>query len=135
MKSAEKEQTCHPQHIVLNALRGRIEKFSEVLTALSTRLDDVDKAINDSKSELSLRIDVLENQIDLLNKQIERTEIKIGELESKLGNVDDFLKETKIKWSIWTKCLKFMKDFPGHIVAFIGAVVAIIMYLSKFFGL
>lgn len=135
MKSAEKEQTCHPQHIVLNALRGRIEKFSEVLIALSTRLDDVDKAINDSKSELSLRIGGLEKQIDLLNKQVDQNRIKIGEIETKLGKVNDFLKETKIKWSIWTKCLKFMKDFPGHIVAFIGAVIAIIMYISKFFGL
>ena len=135
MNLNDKEPACHPQHIVMNAFRMRIEKFGEILSELSTRLCDVEKTINNKEAELSARIDNVERQIDGLKGQLVSINKKLVDLEDKYTEMNDFLKETKIKWTIWTKCLMFMKEFPGHIVAFIGAVTAIIMYLSKFFGL
>lgn len=130
----EKEQLHNPQHIVLNTLRARIVKFSEELIDLSDRLGGLEKTLDDRTGELSLRIDDAERETNGLKEKIEGIQDHISELEGKFTEVNDFLKETKIKWGIWAKCLKFMKEFPGHVVAFLGAITAIIMYLSKFLG-
>ena len=133
--SEEKEQIRNPQHIVINTLRAKIVNFNEELMDLSERLGDLGKTLEVRAGELNLRNDEADRQISGIKEQIENIQQRINDLEIKFAEVNDFLKETKIKWSIWKKCLIFMKEFPGHVVAFLGAITAIIMYLIKFLGL
>ncbi len=130
----EKDKICHPQHIVMNTLRVKIMEFGEELKDLADRLDGMEKSISSRIGELSSRIDNNDRELKSVKDQIETVKSRIENLEGKFTEMNDFLKETKIKWSIWKKCLIFMKEFPGHVVAFIGAITAIIMYLTKFLG-
>ena len=133
--SEEKEQIRNPQHIVINTLRAKIVNFNDELMDLSERLGDLGKTLEARTGELNIRHDEADRQIMGIKEHIENIQQRITDLEIKFAEVNDFLKETKIKWGIWKKCLIFMKEFPGHVVAFLGAITAIIMYLIKFLGL
>lgn len=133
--SEEKEQICNPQHIVINTLRAKIVNFDDELVDLSERLGDLGKTLEARTGELNIRHNEADRQISEMKERIENIQQRITDLEIKFAEVNDFLKETKIKWGIWKKCLIFMKEFPGHVVAFLGAITAIIMYLIKFLGL
>ena len=135
MMNDEKEKLVNPQHIVINTLRAKLVKFNEELLSLSGRLGGLEKTLEKRAGELSLRIEEIERQISGLKEYIGHLDDKNMELEGKFSEVNDFLKETKIKLGIFKKCLIFMKEFPGHVVAFLGAITAIVMYLLKFFGL
>ena len=134
MNLEDKEQMCHPQHVVMNTLRLKIVQFGEELNDLADRLDGLEKSRETRSGELSGRIDETERQIEGLKECIEGLRTKIESIEGKYTEMNDFLKETKITWGVWKKCLLFMKEFPGHVVAFVGAVMAIVMYLAKFLG-
>ena len=134
MSLEEKEQLCHPQHVVMNTLRLKIVQFGEELNGLADRLDGLEKSLETRIGELSARIDETERHIEGPKEHIEALRAKIETLEGKYTEMNDFLKETKITWGVWKKCLLFMKEFPGHVVAFIGAIMAIVMYLAKFLG-
>ena len=118
----------------MNTLRLKIVQFGEELNDLADRLDGLEKSRETNISELSARIDETESHIEGLKEHIESLETKINSLEGKYTEMNDFLKETKITWGVWKKCLMFMKEFPGHVVAFVGAIMAIVMYLAKFLG-
>ena len=134
MNLEERDQTCHPQHVVVNTLRLKIVQFGEELNGLADRLDGLEKTLETRTGELSARIDESERHIEGVKEYIESLDTKINVLEGKYTEMNDFLKETKITWGVWKKCLTFMKEFPGHVVAFIGAIMAIVMYLAKFLG-
>lgn len=132
----EKEHIHHnPQYVVVSTLKSLMLKLHEVVNDLGVQCEQLDKKLEIRSTKLTAYLSENEQQLKELRKNIEDTKKRIEVVESKLAEVDDFFKETKIKISIWKKCLLFIKEFPIQIVTFFGALAAIGAYLMKYFGL
>ena len=132
----EKELIHHnPHYVVVSTLKSLMLKLHEAVNDLGVQCEQLDKKLEIRSTKLTTYLSENEQQLKELRKNIEDTKKRIEVVESKLAEVDDFFKETKIKISIWKKCLLFIKEFPIQIVTFFGALAAIGAYLMKYFGL
>lgn len=122
-----------PQQIVFQTIKTLILKLHELIRELNNQHELLEKKMENRSKKITSYILENDAQKREILKEMETLKKNLEEVIVKLTAIDEYLKEKKMQFLFFKKCLKVIKQLPGWLIAFATAMSALLTYFFSHF--